>query len=305
MSSETLRSANLELAWSLWTELGVPGVVRRHEAFLIDPEPLVIWSAGVIAADPRLRDLVFRWCRQHGDRLSASRLKGLLVGMPTPAAHEFGRFAAALNSVSTVRWSGSADGMSPWPRPGDKGPLPLPLDRPALLRFRLRALAGVGTRADVLCELLAIGQGWVSASDLAGEGYTKRNVARALAELETAGIARSRAKGNSLRFQLAAPPLLGQLVHGQTGAMPRWTLIFRVLAELTCLVERVHGRTPAVRRVEAHKVREKIAGPCAELLLPPPPKTSGEPEAYDCVLQWATEQAIAIANGTSPALSRS
>lgn len=305
MSSEALKAANLELAWSLWTELGVPGVVRRHTAFAIDPEPLVIWSAAVVSEDPRLRDLVFRWCRQHGGRLSASRLKGLRAGMPTSAIQDFGGFVAALNSASTLRWPGADDGTPHWPLPGDKAPLSLPLDRPALLRFRLRALAGVGTRADVLCELLATGRGWVGASDLADEGYTKRNVARVLAELESAGIARSRAKGNRLRFQLEAPQVFGRLVHARTGAVPRWTLIFRVLTLLTDLVERVHSGTPAVLRVEAHKLRQKIGGLCAELLLPPPPKTSGNPEAYDCLLRWAAEQAVAIADGTSPSLSRS
>jgi len=304
MSSEALRAANLELAWSLWTELGVPGVVRRHAAFVIDPEPLVIWSPAVVRDDPRLRDLLFRWCRQHGDRLSASRLKGLRAGMPASSTRHFGRFVTALNSVSAVRWPGAEGGTQPWPLPSDKASWPLPLDRAALLRLRLRALVGVGTRADVLCELIANGQGWVGAADLAAEGYTKRNVARVLAELDSAGIARSRAKGNSLRFQLEAPEVLGRLVHGQTAAVPRWTLVLRMLALLGDLVERVDRSSPGVRRVEAHKLREEIAGPAAELRLPPPPRTRGAPEAYDSLMGWAAEQAAAIADGSSPALSR-
>jgi len=145
----------------------------------------------------------------------------------------------------------------------------------------------------------------VGAADLADEGYTKRNVARVLADLEAAGIARSRPKGNSLRFQLEAPQVLSRLVQGQGVSVPRWTLVFRVLALITDLVERVDASTQAVRRVEAHKLRETIGGPCAELRLPPLPKTSGEPEAYDRLLHWAAEQAIAIAEGTSPSLSRS
>ena len=32
----------LALAWSLWTELGVPGWSRRHQDWAIDPEPLIL-----------------------------------------------------------------------------------------------------------------------------------------------------------------------------------------------------------------------------------------------------------------------
>lgn len=305
MSREAFVPANLDLAWSLWTELGVPGVVRNHEAFVIDPEPLVVWSPSVVAADPRLRDLVFHWCRQHGDRLSASRLRGLLRGMPATAAGAFGRFAGALNSVSTLRWPGTNASGPVWPIPTEDVAVPLPRGRPALIRLRLRALSGVGTRADVLSELLATGQRWVTAADLAQEGYTKRNVARVLADLEMAGIVRSRARGNSLHFQLEAPHILGRLVHNQHPAVPRWTELLRVLAQLADLVARVHDRSPAVRRVEAHKLREAIEGVCAGLRLPPPPTTSGNPRAYEALLRWAAEQAAACAAGGSPALSRS
>ncbi len=304
MSSRALTTACRDLAWSLWTELGVPGVVRAHEGFVVDPEPLVVWSPSVVETDPRLRDLVLDWCRQNGDRLSVSRLRGLLRAMPPTSIDEFERFAFALNTCSGLRWPVSGRPDRPWSVRVEASNLPLPMDRLGLLRLRLRALAGVGTRADVLCELLAAGQRWVSASELAEEGYTKRNIARVLSELEAAGIARSRARGNSLRFQLAAPHILGRLVGAHSPVVPRWTRLFHLLARLLDLVTRSDGRSPAVQRVEAHKVREEIAPAAAELRLPFPPATTGRPDAYEALLSWSALWAREVAEGRSIPVDR-
>ena len=54
LSQEVDRLA-LDLAWSLWSELGVDGVVRRHDWQAIDLEPLIIFTARLIEAEEAAR----------------------------------------------------------------------------------------------------------------------------------------------------------------------------------------------------------------------------------------------------------
>ena len=44
----------LDLAWSLWAELGVDGRLRRHDWQAIDLEPLIIFTAYIASFDSRL-----------------------------------------------------------------------------------------------------------------------------------------------------------------------------------------------------------------------------------------------------------
>ena len=91
-----LRGAVVDLAWSLLTELGVPGLVRRHQAVAIDPEPVVLVASLLVEDDPRLRDQLLSWLLQHGSLLSVSRLGGLLkTGGPTRQA----RFSEVAQTV--------------------------------------------------------------------------------------------------------------------------------------------------------------------------------------------------------------
>lgn len=304
MSSSLLADASLELAWRLWTELGVPGVQDMVGAAVVDPEPLVVWSPSVIGEDPRLRDLVFGWCLQHGDRLSASRLRGVLKTMSPGVVLSFGRFVAALSAHSNLRWPGAVEADESWPVPLERRQLQLQSSRGSLLRFRLRALSGVGTRADVLCELLGADGDWLSASDLVEQGYTKRNIGRVLSELDSAGLVRSRSHGNALRYQLADAGSLGRLVAAPAQAgYPRWSMIFRLLGLLLETATKLETQPPVVQRVEGHKAREQADALAAQLGIGSPPVTAGNPEAFADFMRWAVAESKALAEGSSAALS--
>ena len=52
----------LETLWSLWHELGVSATVpRRHSDDLVDPEPLIAFTATHSELDARLRDESIDW----------------------------------------------------------------------------------------------------------------------------------------------------------------------------------------------------------------------------------------------------
>ena len=62
------------LAWSLWTELGVAGLERKHQIFSIAPEELIILTSALSEFDPRLRDEALDWCIHYHRFISSIRL---------------------------------------------------------------------------------------------------------------------------------------------------------------------------------------------------------------------------------------
>ena len=299
MSSEAVRDALVGLGWSLFTEMGVPGVVRHHGGVVLDPEPLVVVAPLLFPFDARLRDQVAGWCAVHADRLSVSRLQGLARQLPEPANAAFYGLSATLRRHAKVRWPDA--GADPWGRMPEVHMRPLPVERPALLRFRLRAVSGVGARADVLGELLWRTDRWTRASDLASLGYSKRAVAGILSELGEAGLALQRPVGNALTYQLAHAEVLATLVGGRDVAFADWWSITALMRALLALVDLEHANL-ATRRIEAHRLGAVLSAGALELSLEPPPATRGQADAWERLVDWGTRVAQALEAGTSPAL---
>ena len=299
MSSAAIIDFVEELAWSLWTELGVPGVVRNHRHTVVDPEALLVATPAMVWGEPRLRELAYGWCAVHSERTSTSRLRGLYAGLPGGAQAPFGSFVATLRQDGLVRWSIPSD-EAPWRDQPLVRRVSLDLSRPALLRLRMRGLCGVGARADVLCELLARQDGWVTAADLQHEGYSKRNIARVLSELQDAGVVVGHAQGNAQRYRLASPEELGGLVHDAGLAHPPWRLLLGIALcalEMAALEE----RPLSIQRTEAHKMAERVRPLAEQIRLDLPPATRGEANAWGMMVDWFSLQLEGIAQGTSPA----
>lgn len=294
--SKAIAKSIADLGWSLWGELGIPSVVRNHSDVAIDPEPLVMFSRFLFAGDARLQEQISRWCAVHADRVSASRLHGIHRAVLPDVATCFDELAHELRSHG-VPWAGR-------PSTERRGPpakaLELPTTRPALARVRLRALCGVGARADVLAELLALRGRALVASEIEHLGYTKRSLARILAELADAGLASTRAERNTLAYELSGARQWAELLAATNVAWPPWLKIF----ELAALAQRlnVHSeKGEAVHRVAAVKMAKEVDALAAGLGLPPLSPTAGRPDAWDVVITWLELQMRALADGTSPA----
>ena len=176
----------LDLAWSLWTELGVAGVKRKHQKFLITLEELVILTVALAEIDPRLRDESLDWCSQYHHFISISRLKSIMKSFGS-LSEPFSIYSATLNSLS-----GTA-----WPLFQDSSPLRCtlshksclrPLESPALLNIRARSIFGTGARADLITFFLTHPKSDFAASDVAEIGYSKRNLAEILEEFCFSGL---------------------------------------------------------------------------------------------------------------------
>jgi hypothetical protein len=288
-----------DLGWSVWGELGVPSVVRNHAGVVIDPEPLIVFSRALFKGDARLQEQVSRWCAAHADRVSASRLEGIQKAVVADVAKGFHNLADELRAHG-VPWAGRPTATS---RTTKAKALQLPTTRPALVRLRLRALCGVGARADVLAELLAHRGSWLVASDIDHLGYTKRSIARILAELADAALARTRAERNTIAYELAGTERWGELLDAATVAWPDWLKVFE-LAALAQQLTSENEKSESVRRVAAAKVAKQIDALGAVLGLSPPPPTSGRSDAWDVVVAWLELHTRTLAEGTSAAFQR-
>lgn len=283
-----LDDATLDLVWSLWSELGVPGRERRHRTVAIDPEPLIAWTPFLAEQDPRLLGLVFDWCVAHAAQIAKARLPGIAARMPEHASSALAGFNGALVRHG-VDWRPRAT-----PAALDRGrtKMTLPTERPALVRFRLRALCGTAGRAEVFAALLAAGQRAVPASELTPAGLTRRSVERVLGELGEARLVAVEGGARRRIFRLNERRALERLVHG-SGV--RWLDWHRALSLPAHLVElSAHAsQSPGLRRVEAARVWPTLAGLGQSLGLAPPPGTPERVDSFEALLDWGAD---AVAN---------
>lgn len=248
-SSAKITEHAADLAWSLWTELGVSGWQRSHTSHAIDPERLILFTACLDDADPRLRDESTDWCIAYGRYVSAARLRNLL-GVQSPEAQAaFGRMAATVNANSILRWPGAAEAR-PYQRTR-RSAIPDFL-APSLIVLRLRALFGVGARAEVLRAFLTEPSAHLSAADVAVEaGYTKRNIAETLEALRMAGLLQARPLRNQRLYGLADAEWFTSLPGDMPDSHPRWGSVFRILEGLIAGMDKAEALPTRARTVEA------------------------------------------------------
>jgi hypothetical protein len=114
----------LDLAWSLWSELGVDGVRRRHDWQAIDLEPLIIFTSYIGNFDSRLRAKSIDWCIAYARFASAFRLRNLAEQAGPTMRAAFGRYAATVNAHAMMRRP--AQDISPKPCSGTPCRVPAP-----------------------------------------------------------------------------------------------------------------------------------------------------------------------------------
>ena len=142
----------LDLAWSLWSELGLDGGSRRHDWQAIDLEPLIIFTAYVGNKDSRLRANSMDWCVANARFASAFRLRNFAQQASLATREAFGRYAATIKVHANVAWPSQGDPLAIWTAELMGEP---DLRRPSLIQLRLRALVGVSARAEILKLMLA------------------------------------------------------------------------------------------------------------------------------------------------------
>jgi hypothetical protein len=254
-ASKRFDEALLSLAWSLWAELGVSSVARNHRGFAVDPEALLLFTAPLGKLDPRLRDEAMDCTLNLAPYFWIGRLKNLLrdSSKATLEAFSSAAFTFNANTTSAVSLPSTEDGK-PWHfRSGGKWRLER-FDEASQIYLRLRAVFGVGARADALTIILCAPRfGWLASELSEYVGLAKRVMADVLVDFDRAGMMRAAKVGNRLRYDLVRADPLQRLA----GALPRWrpwavTLPF--FLSVRTLLQESSGRREVAILVDAQKI---------------------------------------------------
>ncbi|MGI8807666.1 MAG: hypothetical protein ACR2KK_07465 [Acidimicrobiales bacterium] len=298
----TFADQSVALAWGAWTELGVSGWTSTHADWAIDPEPLILFTAWLGDADPRLRDEATDWCVQNWRHISKARLKNLLRNGPDDIAAAFGELAATVGAHAGISWPGATQprrytvtGRSTVPH----------LGRPSLVWLRLRAMFGVSARAEILRCFLALGGGAVSVAALAAAtGYTKRNVAEECETLQHAGVLSVRAQGNRFYYSLARRVELSAFAGEMPAILTDWTAILNVSRELVALERRSMEAGLPTLPVHARQTLKRIGDDLHELDIERPPENIEAADLWPALRRLGDVHLGAWATGQWPSQDR-
>lgn len=287
-AAATFAEQSLALAAGAWTELGVSGWTSTHGDWAIDPEPLIVYTAWLGDADPRLRDEATDWCIRNWRYTSKARLRNLLQEQPEAVRQAFGEFAGTVGAHARISWPAGTEPR----RYAVTGRSTLPaLDRRSLVWIRMRAMFGVSARTEILRSFLSGNVGRISTSGLAQmSGYTKRNVADECDTLQRAGVLAVRPMGNRLYYSLARRAELEAFVGELAPIRPNWTAILNVARELVTLERRAEEVRLTTLPVHVRKTIRLIEGDLDELDIEAP---SGGVRGVDL---WPTVRRIGHAH---------
>ncbi len=209
------------LLWRQWTALGIPGHVSVPDSeIILDPEALLIFSAGFARYDQRLYDLILDWLQIHSPQINIQRLKALHAKAEWKDTASLGYIASVTAETNSSRWKKPAEDYSAKDisqpialfrnsdnvpeefipkndslalhcgflrnvRQGSgKIPPNLPLNTDALL-LRMRGLLGISARVETILVLLT--SGTCKIQDIVDRsGFCWKSIQEVLGEL-TAG----------------------------------------------------------------------------------------------------------------------
>ncbi len=281
----------IDLCWRQWTALGVAGDASQKGHAIVDPEALVLFTGALGSIDPRLRDESIDWCARYGSKVaSASRMKHLLAHHKDANA---GRFIATVNKVAKTRWP-LAEGK-PWTvELSGKSRLPSCEKQASLARIQFRSLFGCNARAEVFLALAMhrdIQNGFVSASSLRTVGYSRRNIAFVLEDLERASLLERRLGGNQAHYRLKKGGALRKLAPSiSTAVLVPWHLVFRVLITAVRFERAQSDTAPLIRSIEAQRLVSNLAPVLGDIGLLAPQPVRGQEEAFGAhVMNWLIE----------------
>jgi len=286
------------LAWSLWTELGVAGLERKHQAFSIAPEELIILTSALSEFDPRLRDEALDWCIHYHHFISPIRLHILAKKYGDYIAKPFSIFSATFNTVADVRTKWDVLIKTP-PlkfKPSKKSIL-RSFDTPSMINFRLRSFLGVGVKADVLAFLLAEERRDFVASDLIETGYSKRRIAAILEDLASAGILFKSQVRNQLRYAFIRRDLFIELLGGIPQKMVHWHRILAILLPIRACFHNVEDAPVGVRVIDIRNLLNELSNQLLQMKLLPPPLQNDFEAYWSNVTKWFLEVTHKLAKG--------
>ena len=269
---ETLLDAILGLLWRQWSSLGILGYEQtlRNDSF-VDPEALLIASAGFARYDQRLYDLMADWLLKYGRLVNPTRLKALLGKAQSADEASLYYLATLCLKAGDKRWgrlaergpAGELDKPSPLFYQQDGTPLSYCPERDAValgcgfirntfipqnkcrqnllasnatLLLRCRALFGVSSRADVILQLLFTPSSIQRLVDFSG--FSRTSVREVLEELEIAQAVSPVGTGmRNAAYVLANAIEMNQMLQVKPPCYPvHWSNVYNAIAQFWSFV---------------------------------------------------------------------
>lgn len=275
----------IDLAWSLWTELGVAGIKRYHQNCLIAPEELILLTAVIADIDPRLRDEALDWCTRYYHFISISRLRTLVKTLGSSIYEPFSVFAATLNSVSKANWPLFTKAIPLKFTPSGKSKLPR-CEAPSLLYLRLRALFGVGARADLITFFLTQKKNDFTASDTTEIGYTKSSLAALLDSFVQSGFFDAFVIRNQRNYCFIKRDQMKKILGQIPEVIPPWRHILEVIIPLRICIQYSEKKSDGTKITEIRNILKKHENNLRKLRLTPPPFQSDFFAYWNCFSNW-------------------
>lgn len=319
----------LNFLWRQWSSFGVFGEARTQDPWVIDPEPMLLFTLQMGRFDPRLFDEVMDWLVVNGKWIDMQRLRGILREKDENAKNLMGAVAAFLMREGDERkWKNLAqfcrsqlsensgngqplfyekDGK---PHPISNSPDPnflsygfnrppltvrrmtrqVPITSHNTLRFLLRALFGVGSRAECLVYLLTHDGGHPSEVSNA-IGISVRATQDALIELSRSGLVLTRILGKrKIEYWISHERWWEFLSRASIAEIEKpiwidWIALFSALSKVWIALNEIdkEGTSDYMRSSKLRDSLELVGNEFAKsgLDIPAIPGTDVRPELYE------------------------
>ncbi|MFA4828154.1 MAG: hypothetical protein WC855_13830 [Thermodesulfovibrionales bacterium] len=317
----------LDFLWRQWSAIGVLGEARAREPWVIDPEALLVFTLETGRYDPRLFDEVMDWLATNGQWIDIQRLRGILRESSDETSRLMGAVSEFLSSQGQERkWKNLAKlcyknvpekGAALFPVKYKKDvalAIGIPFDEifsrygflraplrssgksrevipttESNIRFMLRGLFGVGSRAECILYLLTHDAGHPSEVAKA-IGLSVRGTQDALIELSKSGLVLTRIKGKrKIEYWLSQERWWEFLSKGSFEEIKRpawidWISLFKALLTVwAALLETGETTSEYMKSSKLRDAMELVGNEFAQsgIDIPPVPGRGVRPESYE------------------------
>jgi hypothetical protein len=281
-------------AWRLWDTLGVAGDSPQYQDCFIDLEALILLTTALGKSDPRLLEEALDWCSKFHSFVSIGRLRTFIEELGPQIHIPFSYFAKTLNSISQSKWPTFAK-VSPLSRTLSGKSKPPDCKIPALLGLRLRALFGVGARADLVTLFLTQESRPITASDTTEIGYNKRTLASALDSFCQTGLLTCHMTRNQKQYQLAKKEKLASLAGEVPQFVPNWRSLVVVFITLRDTLSKHQNHSVSSKVVAIQNVLASLKEHLQRLSISPPPLSSDLTQ-WESLIQWTVDTLKGLVN---------
>jgi len=319
----------LSFLWRQWSALGVLGEARTKDPWIYDLEPMLLFSLEISRYEPRMFDEVVDWLIVNNKWIDIQRLRGILREKDEINRNLVGAVAVFLanqgnerkwNNLSQFCKSNASNSLSshvalfyekngkshPIVKTPDPSFLAYGFNRPQLrvrqmtrkvpitshntLRFLLRALFGLGSKAECLVYLLTHDAGHPPEVARA-IGLSVRGTQDALIELSRSGLILTRVKGKrKIEYWLSQERWWEFLSKGNISEIQKpiwidWIALYSALSQLWAALNEI-SKEEMSDYMRSSKLRDSLEMVGTEfaksgLDIPPIPGMDVRPEMYE------------------------